>query len=132
MWIFYLIFSKNRKYLIFRKEKIIPKVSNQKLRFFFFLVAYLVDKTSCKRFLNSLKNHARFKFFFCFPYKLHYSAIFQPTCRKWRSGSSFGLPVSESAQFKKQIWIFNAIFEKKNSLNTSHALCRNFFDFRFL
>ena len=55
-----------------------------------------------------------FWIFFCFPYKAHNSATFQPTCQKWRSGSSSGLPVSESAQFQKQTRIFNTIFEKKN------------------
>ena len=72
-----------------------------------------MDKTLCKRFLKSLKNHTRFEIFSVFFYKVQISATFQPTCRKWRSGCSSGLPVSESARFQKQIQIFNAILKKK-------------------
>ena len=65
---------------------------------------------------------------FCFPYKAHDSATFQPTCQKWRSGSSSGLPVSESAQFQRQIRIFNAVFEKKNRKVTLKKLEVKFLD----
>ena len=59
----------------------------------------------------------QFSNFFLFPYKAHNFAIFQPIFQKWRSGNSSGHPVSESVQFQKQIWIFNAIFVKKKIQN---------------
>ena len=62
-----------------------------------------------------------FRFFFRFFYEARHSAVFQPTYRKCMSGDNSILPISDSVPFKKQMQIFNAIFEKKNrSMRPTH------------
>ena len=75
------------------------------------MVTYLVDKTSCKRFLKSLKNHVRFEFFSVFLTKHTSLLLFN-----LHAGNG-DHPVSESAHFQKQIQIFNAILKKRKFQN---------------
>ena len=68
MWIFYLIFFEKIEKLNFPGKNFSRKFFefSVKNRDFFILVRYKVDKTSCKRFLKSVKNHAIFEFSFVF------------------------------------------------------------------
>ena len=74
-----------------------------------------VEEHSFGQFLKYLENRSIFDFFPIFFYEARRSAVFQPTCRKCMSVDNSILPVSESVPFKKQMRIFNAIFEKKKN-----------------
>ena len=74
-------------------------------------------------FLSFLRKMQYFSFLFLFLFfffDARRSVVFQPTCWKCMSDDNSILPVSESVPFKKQMRIFNAIFEKNHSLRPTH------------
>ena len=112
---FIQFFCKNQKNSIFCEKFFGTENYCSKITMiFFFPYRYPIVEHSFKKFSKYLKNRVIFEFFFIFFfYEACCFAVFQPTYRKCMLGDNSILPVSESVPFKKQMWIFNVIFEKK-------------------